>query len=269
MTDDDTRFAGSIPALYERNLVPMIFAPYAADLVRRVAERKPRRILEIAAGTGVVTRALAGTLPDAGIVATDLNPAMLQQARATGTSRPVEWRQADAMALPFGDGEFDAVVCQFGVMFFPDKVAGMAQARRVLADGGTFHANSWGALETHGIEVAYLRALKAVLNEEPPDFLATVPHGYADPDRLASDARAAGFTSVRVDIVTLTNAAMTPRDAAVGYTTGTPMRAGLEAKGYLAALADAIAGEMERLLGADPVELPMTANVLTAAVQRA
>ncbi|HVX71009.1 MAG TPA: methyltransferase domain-containing protein [Mycobacteriales bacterium] len=267
MDEQHTRWSADMPDAYDRLLAPAIFEPYARDLAHRVAASSPARLVEIAAGTGIVTRALLDVPGVVDVVATDLNPAMVELGRQRVPR--ASWEVADALTLPFEDCEFDAVVCQFGVMFFPDKVAGMAQARRVLADGGTFHANSWGALETHGIEVAYLRALKAVLNEEPPDFLATVPHGYADPDRLASDARAAGFTSVRVDIVTLTNAAMTPRDAAVGYTTGTPMRAGLEAKGDLAALADAIAGEMERLLGADPVELPMTANVLTAAVQRA
>src|SRR5690349_17469420 len=118
----DKVFAGSIPKLYDTYLVPLIFEPYAADLAKRLASKAVTRVLEIAAGTGVVTRALAGSLTDkVSIVATDLNQAMLDQAAAVGTKRPVEWRQADAMQLPFPDGSFDAVVCQFGVMFFPDK----------------------------------------------------------------------------------------------------------------------------------------------------
>src|SRR5690349_3967405 len=115
----DTVFAGSIPQLYERYLVPLIFEPYAVDLAARVASRSPSRVLEIAAGTGVVTRRLATALPrSASIVATDLNRAMLEQAAAVGTARPVEWKQADAMSLPFADATFDTLVCQFGAMFF-------------------------------------------------------------------------------------------------------------------------------------------------------
>jgi hypothetical protein len=151
-------------------------------------------------------------------------------------------------------------------MFFPDKVAGMSEARRVLAIGGTFHANSWGPLETHEIEAAYMAAVRTVLPDDPPTFLADVPHGYADPDRLADDARSAGFGAVTVQTVTLRTGTVTPRDAAIGYCTGTPMRAGLEARGELAELSEAIAQETERLLGTEPVSLSMSANVLTAAV---
>ena len=118
----DTVFTGSIPELYETHLVPLIFEPYAADLANRLASRSVSSVLEIAAGTGVATRRLAFVLRgDVSIVATDLNQPMLDHAAAIGTTRPVEWRQADAMQLPFPDGTFDAVVCQFGVMFFPDK----------------------------------------------------------------------------------------------------------------------------------------------------
>ena len=114
--DTDKIFAGSIPTLYETHLVPLIFEPYAADLANRLASRPVARVLEIAAGTGVATRSLASVLPEhVHRVATDLNQPMLDQAAAIGTRRPVEWRQADVMQLPFGDGMFDAVVCQFGV----------------------------------------------------------------------------------------------------------------------------------------------------------
>src|SRR5574337_730938 len=144
MSDTDEVFAGSIPKLYATHLVPLIFEPYATDLTSRLRSRNPSRILEIAAGTGVVTRALAAALHEsASIVATDLNQAMLDQAAATGTARPVEWRQADALALPFGDGAFDAVVCQFGAMFFPDKSRAFSEARRVLKPGGLFIFNVW------------------------------------------------------------------------------------------------------------------------------
>ena len=117
----DKVFTGSIAELYDTYLVPLLFEPYAADLAARLASRPLGRVLEIAAGTGVATRAMATALPEAvSIVATDLNQAMLDQAAARGTARPVEWRQADAMALPFAAGTFDAVVCQLGAMFVPE-----------------------------------------------------------------------------------------------------------------------------------------------------
>ena len=144
-SDADRRFTGSVAEIYESLLVPMIFAPCAQDLAERAAARRPARVLEQAAGTGVLTRALDAALPArTRIVATDLNQAMLDQAIAVGGTRAsVEWRQADAMALPFADGEFDLVVCQFGVMFFPGKGEAFAEARRVLAPGGTLLFNCW------------------------------------------------------------------------------------------------------------------------------
>src|SRR6185369_13756030 len=144
----DDKFAESIPEIYDTYMVPLIFAHYAADLTARLRERRPRRILEIAAGTGVVTRAMASGLPpETAIVATDLNQAMLDRAAAVGTARVVTWQQADATQLPFPDGAFDAVVCQFGAMFFPDKAKAFSEARRVLAPGGVFMFSVWDRIE--------------------------------------------------------------------------------------------------------------------------
>ena len=257
MTDSDTRFAGSIPVLYEHYLVPMIFAPYAADLVRRVAERKPRRILEIAAGTGVVTRALADALPDAEIVATDLNPAMLEQARKIGTSRPVEWRQADAMALPFADGEFDAVACQFGVMFFPDKPHAFAEARRVLKPGGMFLFNAWDRIEDNDFADAISDALEGVFPDDPPRFMARTPHGYHDIDLVARDLAAGGFAlPPRIETVARRSRAGSPRIVAVAYCQGTPWRNEIEARdaAKLEAATDAAEAEIARRFGTGVVD---------------
>ena len=144
----DKIFSGSIPKLYETYLVPLIFEPYAADLAHRLAPRPLARVLEIAAGTGVVTRRTAAVLPESvSLVATDLNQSMVDLASKIGTNRPVEWRQADAMRLPFPDGMFDAVVCQFGAMFFPEKSKAFSEARRVLAPGGVFIFNVWDRIE--------------------------------------------------------------------------------------------------------------------------
>jgi SAM-dependent methyltransferase len=184
----DTAFAGSIPKLYERYLVPLIFEPYAADLALRIVPRHPSRVLEIAAGTGVVTRQLAEALPPAvSIVATDLNQAMLNQAAAEGTSRPVEWRQADALHLPFPDEFFDVVVCQFGVMFFPDKVRAYAEARRVLRPGGQFIFNVWDRIDHNDFANTVTHAVGTLFPDDPPRFLARVPHGYHDLSVIAQD----------------------------------------------------------------------------------
>ena len=169
--DSDQDFAGSIPGLYESHLVPLIFEPYAVDLAKRLASRSLTRVLEIAAGTGVVTRQLAAVLPESvSIVATDLNQPMLDQAAAIGTRRPVEWRQADAMQLPFEDASFDAVACQFGVMFFPDKSKAFAEARRVLRPGGVFIFSVWDRIEENEFADAVTKALASVFPGDPPRF---------------------------------------------------------------------------------------------------
>ena len=150
MVGSDKVFAGSVPELYERFLVPLIFQPYARELAARAAALAPRRVLETAAGTGVLTRALAAQLPaDTHIVATDLNPPMLAEAERRLADPRVAWRQADALALPFDDAGFDVVACQFGVMFFPDKARAFAEARRVLRPGGLFVFNVWDAIATN------------------------------------------------------------------------------------------------------------------------
>jgi SAM-dependent methyltransferase len=265
MTDSDKVFAGSIPALYEQYLVPMIFAPYAADLVRRVVGLKPRRILEIAAGTGVVTRAMADALPDADIIATDLNPAMLEQARATGTSRPVEWRQADAMALPFDSGTFDAVVCQFGAMFFPDKPRAFAEARRVLKPGGTFLFNAWDRIEDNDFAAAIGDALAGVFPDDPPRFMARTPHGYHDVSVIAHDLAAAGFeSSPRIETIAMRSTAASPRVVAVAYCQGTPWRNEIEARdpSKLEAATDTAEAEIARRFGNGPVDGRIQAHVI-------
>ena len=232
MPVSDKIFAGSIPKLYESHLVPLIFEPYAADLAKRLAGRRPARVLEVAAGTGVVTRALAGTLPeDAAIVATDLNQAMLDQAGEVGTRRPVEWRQADAMQLPFPAGAFDAVVCQFGVMFFPDKTRAFAEARRVLRPGGVFLFNAWDRISENEFADTVTSALESVFPKDPPRFLARTPHGYHDTRAIERDLAAAGFGAARIDTVAARSRAASPRIPAIAYCQGTPLRNEIEARG--------------------------------------
>lgn len=229
----DAVFAGSIPQLYEQYLVPLIFEPYAADLAARVASRQPSRILEIAAGTGVVTRHLVNALPQStAIVATDLSQAMLNQAAAVGTRRPVEWRQADAMNLPFPDASFDAVVCQFGAMFFPDKAHAFAEARRVLRPGGLFLFNVWDGIEHNEFANTVIEALATIFPDNPPGFLRRVPHGYHDASIITADLAAGGFNGApQFATVNARSRAESPAVPAVAYCQGTPLRAEIEALG--------------------------------------
>ena len=232
-TDRGDAFQGSIPLVYERCLVPLIFQPYADETVARLVASTPARVLEIAAGTGVVTRALAAWLPPStAIVATDLSEAMLQVAQTLGTARPVAWQQADAMQLPFDDGSFDAIVCQFGAMFFPDKPRAFAEARRVLAPGGRFFFSVWDRIEDNEFPHVVLQAVGALFPDDPPTFLERIPHGYHDVAAIRADLAAGGFQDeVVLETIALRSRADAPRVPAVAFCQGTPMRSEIETRG--------------------------------------
>jgi SAM-dependent methyltransferase len=268
-SDSDKIFSGSIPQLYDEYIVPLIFEPYALDLARRAAARKPARVLEVAAGTGVVTRQLAIALaPDAAIVATDLNQPMLDRAAAVGTRRAVEWRQADAMQLPFDDASFDLVVCQFGIMFFPDRAHALAQARRVLRPGGALIFNTWDRIEDNDFAATVTDALATLFPHDPPRFMARTPHGYHDLDTIAADLRAGGF-AVPPDMATVAarSRADSARIVAIAYCQGTPLRNEIEArdKSGLAAATDIAMAALERRFGAGPVDGKIQAHVISVA----
>ncbi|MFG3224768.1 class I SAM-dependent methyltransferase [Kitasatospora sp. NPDC048194] len=263
-SDADRRWAESMPAAYEQYLVPVLFRPFAADLAARAAVLRPGRILELAAGTGVLTSALLEAVPTAEVTATDLNEAMVAfgAARAPGAV----WRRADAQRLPFPDAAFDLVVCQFGVMFFPDRIAAFTEVRRVLASGGRFLFSTWGPLPAHGFDAAVQAGLERAFPADPPQFLPTVPHGYSDPALAAADLRAAGFAVEDELELTLEGRAASAADVATGFLTGTPVRAAVEERGDGPAVRAAVIEEMTRLLGPGPVTAPMTAYVLRGAV---
>lgn len=267
MSDTDTLFSGSIPVLYETHLVPLIFAPYAEDLRARVGLTNSSRILEVAAGTGVATRAMA-TLPngDMSIVATDLNQAMLDKAAAIGAARPIQWRQADAMALPFPDESFDAVVCQFGVMFFPDKAGAFAETRRVLTPGGTFIFSVWDCIAENEFADAVTTALEIVFPDDPPRFLARTPHGYHDQSAIKGDLAAGGFTkSPDIATVAARSRANSARTPAIAYCQGTPLRNEIEARcaSRLAEATDSAATAIAQRFGERTVDGKIQAHVVT------
>jgi SAM-dependent methyltransferase len=266
-SDTDKVFAGAVPGIYETFLVPMLFQSYAEDVVRRLAPRAPERVLEIAAGTGVVTRAMAdGLRPPVEIVATDLNQAMVDQASSVGTSRPVEWRQADALALPFEDDSFDAVVVQFGVMFYPDKAKGHAEARRVLRRGGVYLFSVWDRIEENGVADAVTEALAAMFPDDPPRFLPRTPYGYHDPAPIERDLVAGGFAPpVPIDTIAFPCRAKTARDAALAFCQGSPLRTEIEARDAtrLGEATDVAGAGVAKRYGDGPIESSIQAHVVT------
>lgn len=219
----DAQFVGSIPDLYEQLLVPMIFTEPSELLADAVAARGPGDVLETAAGTGVLTRALRARLPDAEITATDLNAPMLTKAEAHTGLGGVRWQTADALDLPFEDESFDVVACQFGVMFFPDKVRGYAEAARVLRPGGHFVFNVWDRLENNAIPHVIQEALIAAAPTDPLLFMGRTPHGYFDVELVSEELIRAGLVPGDITAHDALSRS-TAQEAATAFCQGTPLR---------------------------------------------
>jgi ubiquinone/menaquinone biosynthesis C-methylase UbiE len=263
----DRIFQGSIPALYDQHLGPMIFAPYAEDLASRLADLRSSRVLETAAGTGVVTRTLATVLPESiSIDATDLNQSMLDHAFSKLSSTRVTWQQADAQTLPYADGTFDAVVCQFGVMFFPDQAKAFSEAHRVLKPGGRFLFNVWDRIEENEFTDLVVQSVATLFPDDPPMFLARTPHGHHDTAPLHARLRTAGFEAIGSEAVAKTSAAPSARSAAIGFCQGTPMRNEIEARdpNRLADATETAATAITARFGAGPISGKIRAHVITA-----
>jgi ubiquinone/menaquinone biosynthesis C-methylase UbiE len=268
MAATDKTFAGSVPEIYDRFMVPLIFECYARDLAGRVASVDPRHVLETAAGTGVLTRALAAKLPQQAIItATDLNQPMLDRAAAREEAfGRITWRQADALALPFEDQSFDVVACQFGAMFFPDKVSGYKEARRVLKPAGHFFFNVWDRISENEFADVVTETLATMFSNDPPRFLARTPHGYHDVATLRQELTTAGFTQVRIETAGDISRAPSPREPAIAYCQGTPLRNEIESRDPAApeAATQACAEALALRFGSGPVEGRIQAHVITA-----
>ena len=266
MQSSDAAFTGSVPQIYDANLGPLLFEPYAHDMTARVRTEPAARILETAAGTGRVTRVLAAAFPDARIVATDLNGGMIARAQATVDAPNVTWQTADMLALPFDDGSFDVVVCQFGVMFVPERVGAYREALRVLSVGGRYLFNVWDGLATNAIAETICSVVETVLPPGERAFMERTPHGHGDPAAIERDLRAAGFA--RIDIVPVEHRARcaTARQPAVGIVQGSPQGAQLEAArpGCVPDVTARVEQALIARFGEGPIDAPMRAYVVEA-----
>ena len=267
MSATDAAFAGSIPQIYEQYLGPLLFQPYAEDMASRLHDVAQGRILETAAGTGIVTRAMVKTLPPrVEILATDLNQAMLDLAATRLQAPNLKWQQADAQSLPFEDAGFDVVVCQFGVMFFPDKQAAYREALRMLKPGGRFQFSAWNSLEHNPVSRIVAETAAGLFPNDPPRFFERVPFGYSDPDRLRGELQQAGFGSVEIEIVEKVSHAPSAQEPATGLCQGTPLRSEIEARaaGRLEEITSKAAEALTSRFGASSIENRMSALVVTA-----
>jgi SAM-dependent methyltransferase len=247
-------------------MVPLLFRPYAEEIARRAAAWGPRDILETAAGTGVVTHALAAALPNSSIVATDLNQAMLDVAATRVTAPNVSFRQADALNLPFGDDSFDLAVCQFGVMFYPDKVRGNSEVRRVLRDGGHYLFAVWDRIDRSGLSHLANETLAGEFPDDPPQFMTRGPFSYYEPQWIERDLQAAGFTEIAIDTVELTSRSSSAEDAARGLVYGSPMGVELAEHGDAALdrVFERLSQSARQYEGPNGFEAPMSAHIVTA-----
>jgi ubiquinone/menaquinone biosynthesis C-methylase UbiE len=264
--ETDKVFAGPVPQLYDRHLGPILFQPFAEAMAERLGEAD-RTILETAAGTGIVTRAVAVALPESTIVATDLNQAMLDVAAEKSRADRLTWQQADAQHLPFEDGTFDVVISSFGMMFMPDKQAAFREARRVLRPGGRLIFTVWDRIETTPVMDIADNIVARLFPEDPPRFLARTPCGYADKDRIEQDLRQAGFNAVEVEEVDRHSEISSAYEPAMGLCQGTPLRGEIEARdpNGLARATDAVAAAIRERFGDGSFRAAMQALFVTAA----
>ncbi|WP_437898086.1 class I SAM-dependent methyltransferase [Sorangium sp. So ce124] len=265
---DDAAYVGTIPDHYHHEIGPFLFEPYARHTAERLKALAPRRVLETACGTGIVTRRLREALPEgAQLVSSDLNEPMLAVAQKTvGPTAAVEWVLADMCKLPFADGEFDAMVCHFGLMFVPDKRAAVREARRVLKRGGRLLLTTWAPLERNPIVKLAHQTVVSLFPEDPPEYLRRAPFGYGDPDALADLLIEGGFGDVSVDVVEKAATSPSARQLAAGLIEGYPLADEIKARdpSRLPAAVDAVAKAIARQFGDDPVKSRIAALVAAA-----
>jgi ubiquinone/menaquinone biosynthesis C-methylase UbiE len=267
MKNEHAQFSGSIPAAYDRYLGPLLFQPYAEDMAARLRVSDTGSVLELACGTGILTRVLRSRLPaTVKLTATDLNEPMFSNAASKfGQDEAVQWAQADAGSLPFGEGIFDAVMCQFGIMFVPDKALAAREARRVLKPGGLFLFNVWDALEQNELcEIAH-QTITSYFEKDPPTFYQT-PFGYHDQEEIKRTLEGAGFQEVRTEVVPKVGQASRAGDVATGLVQGNPVSVAIAERdaSLLPVITNAVAEAITRRFGETDLRVPMRAIVVQA-----
>jgi len=255
-------FVHSTPALYDRYMGPLLFKPYAELVAELCARFSPKRLLETAAGTGILTGALSRAIPQAEIVATDLNPEMIALAAQRVTSERVVFERADAMALPYRDASFDVAVCQFGIMFILDKVKANREAWRVLNAGGHYVLVAFDRIALNPIPRAAGQAVNALFPDRPLEYMQLGPFSYSDPERIGEDLKTAGFRDVDLQTCELSSR-VTARDAALGFVLGSPLRSQIEQRDPKV-LDRAVDAVTEALREWDGKEAPMSAHLAIA-----
>jgi len=267
MKAEHVQFSGSIPAAYDRYLGPVLFQPYAEDLAGRLQVGEEGSVLELACGTGITTRVLRSRLPaKVKLVATDLNEPMFRHAAAKfSQEEAVEWSQADACSLPFGNGLFDAVVCQFGIMFVPDKALAAREAHRVLKPGGQFLFNVWDALEENHLCQSAHETITSYFEKDPPTFYQT-PFGYHDHEEIKRTLESAGFREVRTEVVAKIGEASRADEVATGLVQGNPVSVAIAERdaSLLPVITNAVAKAITRRFGETDLSVPMRAIVVQA-----
>lgn len=241
------------PQFYNDYVGPLWFGPFADDLARRLPQRPPGDVLEIACGTGLVTQGLRERLdPGLRLVATDLSKPMLEYARARlAQLAGIEWREADALRLPFADGEFGAVVCGFGIMFVPDRLAALKEMRRVLKADGLLLFNVWDRIEENPHALANAQVVEAMFPGDAEMRFRT-PYEMHDAHLLRELLEGAGFSAARLETRRIPFSGADPRRIAIGQFRGTPRSALLEKRGVSVDLAvDKVAAALAKA-GGDP-----------------
>lgn len=263
----DNKFLDSIPQAYQEYMAPLIFDPYAADMAERALAHSPTAILEIAAGTGVLTRKIALNLkPNARFTVTDLNLPMLRIAQKNIQDDRITWQLCDALSLPFEDHKFDAVVCEFGAMFFPDHVKAYKETNRVLRQNGRFYFSVWDKISENDFAYAVELALEKYFPNNPPKFMSRTPHGYFDQEMIHNELDTSGFSEIEFETLTFTSKAPAAKFVAAAFCTGTPLRSEIESRipGGLEKATAYVTDVLVELYGSGPLESKMRAFVISA-----
>lgn len=267
MPNTNAAFVGSIPENYDSYLGPVLFEPYAADIARRLNVPDNGSVLEIACGTGIVTRQLRRQLPPTvEITATDLNEAMMNYARQKfDADENIEWRQADATELPFADRSVDAVVCQFGLMFVPDKATAASEVFRVLKPGGEFLFSVWDAIEKNDLCHAAHTTVAKYFERDPPDFYQ-VPFSFYEPEAIRSLLSFAGFANIKIAPLAFPCAAQSAAEVTKGLVHGNPIITALRERceSRIPEIEAAVAAVVGARFGDRPVQAKMHALVCSA-----